>query len=227
MRLKTSQLWTIDELGARVAAALSVNYTGPANGQARDVPDLRTIRYYTTLGLLDRPAEMRGRTALYRFRHLLQLVAIKRLQAQGMKLSVIQQELLGASDRTLRRLAQLPELAVSASREAAVATDHGRPPPSRRESFWKDPAAATPVESAPTESAEAKTASELLCNASGRESRASLHGVPLDNGVILLVNALRTIEPEDISALRVAAAPLLKLLETRRLLPSRNERGTA
>src|SRR5262245_45243958 len=76
-------LWTIDELGAQVALALSVDYEGPHNSRIREVPDRRTIRYYTTLGLIDRPAEMRGRTALYGRRHLLQLVAIKRLQARG------------------------------------------------------------------------------------------------------------------------------------------------
>ena len=78
---RTQALWTIDELGSRVALALSVDYDGQASGRVRDVPDRRTIRYYTTLGLIDRPA-LRGRTALYGRRHLLQLVAIKRLQAQ-------------------------------------------------------------------------------------------------------------------------------------------------
>ena len=56
--------WTIDELSARVALALADRYEGAPNGRVRQVPDLRTIRYYTTLGLIDRPAEMRGRTAL-------------------------------------------------------------------------------------------------------------------------------------------------------------------
>ena len=35
-------------------------YDGPPNGRVRDVPDRRTIRYYTTIGLLDRPAEVSG-----------------------------------------------------------------------------------------------------------------------------------------------------------------------
>src|SRR5262249_33767362 len=80
-------LWTIDDLSARVAEALSAGYAGVRSGRVRNVPDCRTIRYYTTLGLLDRPAVMRGRTALYGPRHLLQLVAIKRLQAQGLSLA--------------------------------------------------------------------------------------------------------------------------------------------
>ena len=80
--------WTLAELAAEVAAAL--RDVEPANGQVRAVPDERALRYYTTLGLLDRPAAMRGRTALYGPRHLLQLVAIKRRQAQGRSLAEIQ-----------------------------------------------------------------------------------------------------------------------------------------
>src|ERR1700691_6268491 len=102
----TSDLWTIDELGSQVALALAENYNGAVNGRVRAVPDLRTIRYYTTLGLLDRPAEMRGRTALYGQRHLLQLVAIKRLQARGLTLAAVQERVVGLSNAALRRLAE-------------------------------------------------------------------------------------------------------------------------
>src|SRR3954454_6298528 len=102
-------LWTIDELTEAVAAALAEGYGGPPNGRVRGVPERRTIRYYTTLGLIDRPAEMRGRTALYGRRHLLQLVAIKKLQARGLSLAEIQQRLLGLPDEALRELARVPE----------------------------------------------------------------------------------------------------------------------
>src|SRR5215467_3782838 len=105
---RTQDLWTIDELCGRVALALSVDYDGQASGRVRDVPDRRTIRFYTTLGLIDRPAALRGRTALYGRRHLLQLVAIKRLQANGLSLEEIQQHLLGLSDTVLARIAKIP-----------------------------------------------------------------------------------------------------------------------
>src|SRR5205823_13215113 len=52
---------------------LAADYAGVNNGRVRDVPDRRTVRFYTTLGLIDRPAALRGRTALYGRRHLLQL----------------------------------------------------------------------------------------------------------------------------------------------------------
>src|SRR5881392_3892754 len=102
----TVALWTIDDLGTQAALALSVDYAGAPNGRVREVPDRRTIRYYTTLGLIDRPAEMRGRTALYGLRHLQQLVAIKRLQARGLSLVEIQQRFLGLSQKELTQLAK-------------------------------------------------------------------------------------------------------------------------
>src|SRR3954471_21118898 len=109
MTRPSENLWTIDELASQVARALAVDYDGQTSGRVSVVPNHRTIRYYTTLGLLDRPAEMRGRTALYGRRHLWQLVAIKRLQGHGLTLAEIQQRLLGLPDEALRELAQVPE----------------------------------------------------------------------------------------------------------------------
>jgi MerR HTH family regulatory protein len=119
----TEANWTLDELTERVGAALSVGYDGQPSGRVRDLPDQRAIRWYTTIGLVDRPAAMRGRTAIYGSRHLLQLVAIKRLQARGRSLVAIQAELAGATDTQLARVAQLAEAPVA--RGAPVAP---RPP---------------------------------------------------------------------------------------------------
>src|ERR1035438_9583665 len=100
-------LWTLGELCDRVERALAVDYHGQASGRVRDVPDRRTIRYYTTLGLIDRPAAMRGRTALYGIRHVWQLTALKRLQSQGLSLAEVQERLVGRTDAALRELARL------------------------------------------------------------------------------------------------------------------------
>jgi DNA-binding transcriptional MerR regulator len=100
--------WNLDELAERVDAALAVGYRGQPSGRVRAVPDRRAIRWYTTIGLIDRPVAYQGRTALYGPRHLLQLVAVKRLQAEGLPLVAIQQELAGATDTQLARVAHLP-----------------------------------------------------------------------------------------------------------------------
>ncbi|WP_249345346.1 MerR family transcriptional regulator [Microbispora sp. H11081] len=77
------------------------------NGRVREVPNERLIRWYTTIGLLDPPLGRRGRVALYGRRHLLQLVAVKRRQADGLSIAAIQAELTGATDAMLQRAARL------------------------------------------------------------------------------------------------------------------------
>lgn len=155
--------WRIDELARVVEMALDTgDYPGQESGRVRSVPDARTIRYYTTLGLLDKPAEMRGRTAYYGRRHVLELVAIKRMQSQGRPLVEVQQALAGADDRSLNRHAALPagfwqRVAEVAAAGADAETTALRPAPSaaaaskslapkspeaiagrqRREEFWQ------------------------------------------------------------------------------------------
>jgi DNA-binding transcriptional MerR regulator len=51
--------------------------------------DARTVRYYQTQGLVSRPDRSQGRQARYGYRQLLQLMAIKALQAQGLSLDQI------------------------------------------------------------------------------------------------------------------------------------------
>jgi DNA-binding transcriptional MerR regulator len=191
MNAPGQSLWTIEELTAQVALALSVDYEGPRDGRAREVPDLRTIRYYTTLGLIDRPVAMRGRTAQYGRRHLQQIVAIKRLQAKGLTLTQLQERLVGMSDATLAEVARLP---AAGTGEMGV--------PRRSETFWTQRPASisTPREVAP------------------RESDLPMQGIRLSAAVTLLVAPARTIEMDDLEAIRGAAGPLLKVLEKRRLL---------
>ena len=106
--------WTLDELVGRVSAALSsAAYPGSPNGRVRELPDRRAVRWYTTTGLVDRPI-MQGRNAAYRSRHLLQIVAVKRLQAQGLSLAEIQAKLAGATDEALRRIAEVPDELITA-----------------------------------------------------------------------------------------------------------------
>ncbi len=135
-------MWTIDELVDRVRAALAAEYPGAPNGRVRDVPDRRAIRWYTTTGLVDRPAAMRGRTALYGPRHLLQLVALKRRQATGRSLAEIQAELAGATDHTLLDIARVPPGFVTVD-EGALR--HAQAPGPARERFWAAPAPDAPA----------------------------------------------------------------------------------
>ncbi|MER7276021.1 MerR family transcriptional regulator [Dactylosporangium sp. NPDC000244] len=115
----TAQEWTLDELIGKVAEQLDdTAYAGAPNGRVRDVPDARAVRWYTTIGLVDRPV-MRGRTAWYGPRHLAQLVAIKRRQSQGFKIAEIQAELAEVPDEVLQRIAELTDTTTNAKSTAA------------------------------------------------------------------------------------------------------------
>lgn len=148
--------WTIQQLADVVWLSLErLGYRGQNSARVREVPDARTIRYYTTLGIVDRPIEFRGRTAYYGRKHLLQLVAIKRLQARGLSLLEVQKCLAGADEARLVGLAELPAdfwdrlagaeaEARGRSGEAAAA---GVPAKARCDRFWASlPEAAEPME---------------------------------------------------------------------------------
>jgi hypothetical protein len=207
----------MDELVERVRRALAEEYPGAPNGRVRDMPDRRAIRWYTTTGLVDRPAGLRGRTALYGARHLMQIVAVKRRQAQGHSLAEIQAELAGAPDEQLAEVARVPD--------ALLAVDGQAPDPHEgtvRPRFWtatpadataSATAAATPVIT-DAASADADAAS---ADAVTRDRGAvAVGGVALPGGAILVLPGMPT--AADRAAIAAATGPLLDLLAQRGLL---------
>ena len=200
--------WNITELGERAAAALvTTDYDPPNNRQVRPVPDLRTVRYYMSLGLLDAPLEMRGRTGLYGRRHLLQLVAIKRLQQEGLKLGDVQARLSGLDERGLAKVAQVPPDVLNKAELPVVAgaTVRGAAP------FWTESPALI------AEGGEGGGEAGVRSGAAARPASKPINGpavwvakVRLAPGVNLHVETQSRL---DADALRQAAAPLLEQLQ--------------
>jgi hypothetical protein len=193
-------MWTLDELVDRVEDALSAEYPGAPNGRVRGIPDRRAVRWYATIGLVDRPIGMRGRTALYGPRHLLQLVAVKRRQAEGRLLADIQVELSGADDETLAAVARVPEalLALDGPYTDEI-TD------TKRARFWATPPAAPAA----------------VERASGRTPGTTrMGGVRLGGGAVLVLPGAPT--DDDLTAIAAAAEPLLRTLAARGLLTVEN-----
>jgi DNA-binding transcriptional MerR regulator len=183
--------WTLTALVAEVERRIAA-LPAPRNGQVRAIPDERTIRYYGTIGLLDRPSAMRGRTALYGRKHVAQVIAIKRLQSMGRSLAEIQGLWPTLDDHTLARMSgvELPAASKAPARAA----------------FWKREAG--PVPSNRSEPPPVRTASAV-------ELR-----LELAPGAVLSLsgdNAAVVLTPADVRALRAAAAPLLAELASRRL----------
>jgi MerR-like DNA binding protein len=190
----TGDGWTIDELVQQVSKTLAEQGVQAPSGRVTAVPDRRLIRWYATIGLLDRPLPTRGRVARYGERHLLQLVAVKRRQAEGRSLAEIQVELAGAPDSVLRRAAGLPEV------QSPPEPPDGR----QRGAFWRTTASAGPVSASPE-----------LRQPIGPPVHA-VYPVPLHPAATLVLHAAPT--PDDLAAIGTAARPLLDLLAGRGLL---------
>ena len=196
----------MDELVERVREALAAEYPGAPNGRVRDVPDRRAIRWYTTIGLVDRPLGMRGRTALYGPRHLQQLVAIKRWQAEGRSLNQIQADFVWLSPKGLREASRVPDRLLSDDSPETVPDEVDRP------RFWADRPAVPPEmiarEMVPEDPVTPRPA-----------DAAPVHGVTLGGGAILLLP--QPVTDDDRADIAAAAAPLLSLLESRGLIVGR------
>lgn len=184
-----------------------------ANGRVRDVPNERLVRWYVTVGLVDPPLSRRGRVARYGRRHLLQLVAVKRRQAEGRSLAEIQAELAGATDEALAAVARVPDMppapGVFPAAPARFWTRSAgqRDPASAEELGGQDPAAGE-------EHGERDPAAGEGAGGRGR----LVHGVRLAPGVTLLLEgAAREPGPDDVTAILNAARALLAELASRRL----------
>jgi DNA-binding transcriptional MerR regulator len=189
--------WTIGELVERASAVLSPSpMPARQGGRGRDVPNERLVRWYATIGLLDPPAARRGRVALYGRRHLLQLIAVKRRQAEGRSIAEIQAELAGATDQTLEAIARLP------------AVPDGDPVPrGARPRFWTAPPAPSPARNGtPAPPAPRPPAA------------SAVPAVRLAAGVTLLLDgASRVPSHDDLAEIAAASEALLAVLHERGL----------
>ncbi|MBX9948879.1 MAG: MerR family transcriptional regulator [Candidatus Obscuribacterales bacterium] len=109
--------FTLEELLTEVGKLVtSLGLLGvQKDNRVSDLPDVRTVRYYTSLGLIDRP-QIVGRQGIYGRRHILQLLAVKALQTLHLPLQEIQNKLFGLSDAELEGLTA----AISGQRKAAM-----------------------------------------------------------------------------------------------------------
>jgi hypothetical protein len=88
-RYRTAE-FSLEELAAAAGRLLRRLDLRPGDGRVTGTPDERSIRFYQAAGLVDRPTRYDGRRAVYGFRHLVQLLAVKRLQQEGHPLALIQ-----------------------------------------------------------------------------------------------------------------------------------------
>src|SRR5690349_24908266 len=72
-----------------------------ARGTVASVPDERTIRYYMAEGLIQTPGEKHGTASLFSYLNLLQLLTVKKLQAEHLPIRKIRELVAGKSEQEL------------------------------------------------------------------------------------------------------------------------------
>jgi hypothetical protein len=107
--------WGLRDLAALAGGILDASGVVPVNAAARARPSERTIRFYVARGLVS-PPDGRGTAAVYSYRHLLQVLAIKLRQMEGATLEAMQKEFSGMTGDLIER-------------RAATALGPGLPPP--------------------------------------------------------------------------------------------------
>ncbi|HEV8427578.1 MAG TPA: MerR family transcriptional regulator [Pyrinomonadaceae bacterium] len=88
-----------------------------ARGTVTSVPDERTIRYYMAEGLVQTPEEKQGTASVFGYLNLLQLLTVKKLQAEHLPIRKIRELVAGKSEQELEMLLGVGGPAAKKSRE--------------------------------------------------------------------------------------------------------------
>ena len=75
-----------------------------ARGTVTELPDERTVRYYLAEGLIPPAEEKQGTASVFGYRHLLQLLVVKKLQAEHLPIRAIRELVASKTERQLERL---------------------------------------------------------------------------------------------------------------------------
>jgi DNA-binding transcriptional MerR regulator len=94
----------IGELLNAAAPVIENIVAGQHKKTVTEIPNERTVRFYINEGLLPPRESMRDQTAVYGYQHLLLLVAVKTLQADGLPIAVIRTLIENKSDDELEEL---------------------------------------------------------------------------------------------------------------------------
>jgi len=89
-----------------------------ARGTVTSVPDERTIRYYMAEGLIQTPGEKQGTASLFNYLNLLQLLTVKKMQAEHLPIRKIRELVAGKSEPELEMLLGVGSVAAKKSRES-------------------------------------------------------------------------------------------------------------
>jgi DNA-binding transcriptional MerR regulator len=198
--------------GLAEAAARILAESGGARqgrGTVTELPDERTVRYYLAEGLIPPAEEKQGTASVFGYRHLLQLLVVKKLQAEGLPIRAIRELVTGKTERQLERLlgteqGQSPGAPQSGARGEALGY---------LESLLRKGSSA-PLPSAPPPTAAAQAPPPALMRSSPASPRQTWARVELEPGLELHVSDGYS-APQNEGALRRLSQMFLNVLRAR------------
>jgi len=102
--VRSKEYNTLDELVTEAARIIPHIAQEQRRYKVSVYPDERTIRYYINEGLVDRPSSSKDKPSRFTYRHLLQILTIKHLQAEYLPLTKIKGMLAGLNESRMEEL---------------------------------------------------------------------------------------------------------------------------
>src|SRR5262249_22355218 len=91
-------LQELARVGEQILAEMNLEQE---RGTVTSVPDERTIRYYMSEGLIQTPGERQGTASVFGYLNLLQLLTVKKLQAEHLPIRKIREVVAGKGEQEL------------------------------------------------------------------------------------------------------------------------------
>jgi DNA-binding transcriptional MerR regulator len=103
-KMRQARFVGVAELATQAAKILAESGPAQARGTVTELPDERTVRYYQTEGLLSPAEDKQGTASVFSYRHLLELLVVKKLQSEHLPIRKIRSLVDGRTERELERL---------------------------------------------------------------------------------------------------------------------------
>ena len=122
--LRTQKYVGTAQLADEAARHISRFVPRQERASVTELPDERMVRYYSAEGLISPPEGKQGSAAVYGYEHLLQLLVIKRLQAEHLPIRKIKELVEGKTARELEQLLDLDREAQTRAAPKNAATQY-------------------------------------------------------------------------------------------------------
>lgn len=199
----------VAELAGEAAKILAESGLAQERGTVSEVPDERTLRYYLGEGLVSPAEDKQGTASVFGYRHLLQLLAVKKLQAEHLPIRKIRELVERREVRDLERLLGIEGGAVSKNEALSYLEKLlTKPQPASQPSAAKSFSSAA---NSPPSLARSVPPSQVSPGSSGSNA---WERVEIEPGLELHVQSQYQ-PPTDASGLRKLAQHIMRLIESR------------